>query len=122
MLEFLVPLGGVVMINSVFVGAGRAKLLVEYFSKLSPFLRVLISVMLHHDPMFFLCEVVLRRLVMIHENTLSGLSLEVGIDEPPALDFICTQQRGNNGFSLRIPQYLLLLVLFPHTFFFGRLQ
>jgi hypothetical protein len=121
-LEFLVPFRGVIMVDGILVSAACPNLLVQYFGKFTPFFCILITVMLHHHLVLGLCEVVLRRLIVIYKNTLPRLSLEIGIDETPTLDFVCTQQRGNSCFSLRVPQNLWLLIPFAHSLFLGSFQ
>lgn len=73
------------MVNAIFVCSLSATFFVENLSQFAPFLSVLISVVCNHDAMLVWGEVVLRWFVMECKDALSGLTLEVGVDEVATL-------------------------------------
>jgi hypothetical protein len=84
---------------------------------------MLISVLLHHYLVLLFGEIILGRLIMVDENTLSRLALKISIDKPSSLSFICGQFQWDNCLPLRIPQRLFGFPLFlAHTFFLGGFQ
>jgi len=75
------------VVDTILVGALGANFLVQDLGQLAPFLGVLVSIVLNHDPMFLWCKVILWRLIVKYEDALTGFTLKVRIDISPPLCF-----------------------------------
>jgi hypothetical protein len=75
------------VIDAILIGSLRTDFLIQYLRQFSPFLGILVSVILNHDSMLFFREVVLWRLVVEHKNALARFSLEVSIAVSASLCF-----------------------------------
>jgi hypothetical protein len=110
------------MINAVFVGPLGAAFFVQNLCQFAPFFGVLISVICNHDAVLFCGEIVLRRFIVECKDTLSWLTLEIGVNKIASLCFGITKLQRQVSFSFWIGLASTWLILLSHPFFFGRLE
>jgi hypothetical protein len=111
------------VIDAVFVCSLGATFFVQDLRQFTPLLGVLVSVVRDHDAVFVWCKIVLWRLVVKSEDTLSRFTLEIGVDEVASLCFSFAELQWKVGFFFRISHASLwFAILLSHSLLFRCLE